>query len=171
MPPVFTLTLAPVLGLTVNIAAQIVISRLPLSIGHVRRQFLSFSCGLTVTALLLWHMLRAVDLSLWDEAGYLTLHLLSYAMAGFIFFNIINLNISSLRIRMLKEYLRTYPQPLPSRILREKYHTGGMLDARLERLARGGQLIQRDGRYYFHPSMVVVIGRFFAFLQHFLLRK
>lgn len=171
MPPALVLALAPLLGLAVNIAAQIVISRLPLTIGHVRRQFLSFGCGLAATALWLARSLPAAHLARPDAAGTGALHVLSYALLGFIFFNVINLNISSLRIRMLKEYLRVHPQPLPDAVLREKYHTRGMLDARLERLAGGGQIIWRDGRYYVHRGLVVVIGHFFAFLQKLLLHK
>ena len=171
MPPALLLTLAPILGLTVNITAQTVIGRLPLQIGHVRRQFVSFGCGLIAAALWLGHILPAAGLSTLDGAGYATLHLLAYAMAGFIFFNVINLNISSLRIRMLKEYLRAHPQTLPDCVLRQKYHVRGMLDARLERLAHGGQIVLRDGRYFCQRSLVVIIGHFFAFLQKFLLRK
>lgn len=169
--PPLGLSLAPILGLAVNVMAQFVISRLPLAIGHVRRQFLSFGCGLAAVGLWLALRLPSAGFTPLAGAGYVALHLLSYVMVGFIFFNVINLNISSLRIRMLKEYLREYPQPLADRVLREKYHTRGMLEARLERLTHGGQISQRGDRYYFQHSLVVVIGHFFAFLQKFLLHK
>jgi len=171
MPVALVLTLAPVFGLAVNIAVQFVISRLPLAIGKVRRQFLSFGCGLAATALRLGPELYSAGFTLPDAIGCFALHLLAYAMAGFIFFNVINLNISSLRIRMLKEYLREHPQPLPDRVLREKYPARAMLDARLARLVSGGQVILRNGRYHIHPGLVAAIGHFFVFLQRFLLRK
>jgi len=164
-------TLAPLLGLGANVLTQIVISRLPLSIGPVRRQFVSFGIGLATAACWLGYTLQSANLSSSDTLAHAVLHMMSYGMVGFIFFNIINLNISSLRIRMLKEYLRVHPHPLPDHVLREKYHTRGMLDARLERLLQGGQITLRNGRYYFKQSPVAFIGRFFAFLQYFLLRK
>ena len=170
-PPMLMLILAPGLGLAVNIAAQCVLGRLPLSIGHVRRQFVSFGCGLAATALWLGHALPPLALAPLDVAGWAALHLLSYAMAGFVFFHVINMNISSLRIRMLKEYLHVHPQPLPDRVLRKKYAVRAMLDARLERLVSGGQITRRDGRYYFQPGPVAAIGQLFAFLKRFLLRQ
>lgn len=169
-PPELVLALAPGLGLLVNIATQVVLGRLPLPIGHVRRQFVSFGCGFVAAALWLARTLPAGPGRL-DTAGTLALHLWCYTMLGFIFFNVINLNLSSLRIRMLKEYLAVHPQPLPDRVLREKYHPRDMLEARLERLAAGGQIARADGRYFFRPGPVVYIGRFFACLQSFLLRK
>ena len=170
-PPALVMTLAPILGLFANIATQIVLGRLPLPIGHVRRQFLSFGVGFAAATSWLVRWLPTRTMDWWDTAGFVALHLWCYAMLGFIFFNIINLNLSSLRVRMLKEYLRVDPQPLPDHVLREKYHTRGMLDARLERLLAGGQIVLRDGRYHVRRKAVFYIGRFFAFLQGFLLRK
>ena len=163
------LAVAPLLGLAVNAAAQLLLGRLPLGFGHVRRQFLSFGLGLLATAAALTLLLPRAGLGPWDRAGSLALHGLSYAFLGFLFFNVINLNISSLRIRMLKEFLRQHPRPLADEALLEKYHVGAMLDARLERLASGRQIELRDGRYHARRGAVVRIGHFFAGLRAFLL--
>jgi hypothetical protein len=163
------LTAAPLLGLVVNVVVQLVLCRLRLGVGQVRRQFVSFGCGLLATALLLALLLAPARLDAWDRAGYLALHGLSYVFLGFIFFNVINLNISSLRIRMLKEYLAQHPRPLSDDILRQKFNVRDMLTVRLERLTRGGQIDHRDGRYCVRRATVVLIGHFFARLRAFLL--
>lgn len=169
--PVLWETLAPLAGVIVNMLAQIFIGRLPLSLGQVRRQFISFGCGLFVTVGWLGFTIPYAELTVSDLAARAALQLMTYGMIGFIFFNVINSNISSLRVRMLKEFLQAFPDPLPDQVLRQKYRTDAMLDARLERLLNGGQIAHRNGRYYFQPSAVAAIGRFFAFLQNFLLRK
>ena len=64
------LALIPLLGLAVDILAQALLCRLPLSIGHVRRQFVSFGLGLAaaVLALLLnasrWKVFATMALAL-----------------------------------------------------------------------------------------------------------
>lgn len=171
LPAPLLLIGVPMLGLAVNVALQILLGRVSLPIGPVRRQLISFACGFATTAAGLDCLLPSFDLSPTDQLGYLVLHMLTYVFLGFIFFNVINLNVSSLRIRMLKEYLRVHPRPLAERSLQEKYSARGMLDARLERLRHGGQLVVREDRYFYRPGSVVFIGRFFAFLQRFLLRK
>lgn len=163
------LTAAPLLGLALNVAAQLGLCRLRLGVGQVRRQFVSFGCGLLATVLVLALLLPLARLDAWDRTGYLALHGLSYVFLGFIFFNAINLNISSLRIRMLKEYLTQHPRPLSDDLLRQKYNVRDMLTARLERLARGRQIDHRDGRYYVRRGAVVLIGHFFGRLRAFLL--
>lgn len=162
---------APVLGLAANVLCQVVVSRLPLALGPVRRQFASFGGGGLVTLLGLGFVLPGSGLGLADAAGYFLLHSLGYAFAGFIFFNVINMNVSSLRVRILKEYLQVDPAPLAESVLREKYSARGMLAARLERLHAGHQLTRRNGRYYLQPGGVLVIAHIFAFLKRLLLRQ
>jgi hypothetical protein len=159
----------PLLGLAANIGAQLLLSRLTLDIGQVRRQFISFGCGLLITVGVLLVLLSHASLGFVDSAGYFLLHTLSYVFLGFCFFNLINLNISSLRIRMLKEYYRQHPVPLSDADLIASYPVGVMLDARLARLESGRQIRRAEGRFFSQGGMVTHIGHFFAGLRHFLL--
>jgi len=109
-----TLVLVPLLGLAVDIGAQAVLCRLPIGVGHVRRQFASFGLGLASSAAALALVLRRMELGPSDLAGYAFLSILTYAFVGFCFFNLINLNVSSLRIRMIREIHRHHPEPVPT---------------------------------------------------------
>jgi hypothetical protein len=171
IPPLLLLTAAPLLGLAANVVLQILLGRISLSVGPIRRQLFCFACGFAVAAVCLVRLLPAAQLTPWDQGGYAALHLVSYVLLGFLFFNVINLNVSSLRIRMLREYAKVDPQPLSESMLRERFSARRMLDARLERLAAGGQLVERESRYFHRPGTVVLIGRIFAFLQRILLGK
>jgi len=90
---------------------------------------------------------------------------------GFCFFNVINLNISSLRIRMLKEYYRQHPTPLSAVELMARYPVDQMLEARLVRLASGGQIAEMNGRFFSRPGAVTAIGCIFSGLRRLLLRR
>jgi hypothetical protein len=162
------LALIPLLGLAVDILAQALLCRLPLSIGHVRRQFVSFGLGLAASGISLIFLLRSAGLGLEDDAGYGALVILAYAFLGFCFFNVINLNVSSLRIRMIREIHRHHPQAVSTERLMALYGVSEMLDARLVRLERGGQLHQSSGRYFLRRGTVLVIAHFFSGLRRLL---
>jgi hypothetical protein len=83
---------------------------------------------------------------------------------------VISANVSSLRIRILKEMLAQDPAPMENAALRAQYSASEMLLSRLARLERGGQIEARAGRYYLRKSGISLIGRFFAALRRLLLK-
>jgi hypothetical protein len=163
------LVLVPLAGMTVNVALQLLLARMPLAVGPVRRQFFCFGCGLLLTLAALAIELPRARMDARDRLGLATMYVLSYAFLGFIFFNVINLNVSSLRIRMLKEYLARDPAPLSDSELMRKYPAGDRLDARLDRLEAGGQIVRRNGRIYIRRRSVALIAHVFAGLRALLL--
>lgn len=163
------LAVGPLLGLAVDVAMQVILARIPLAIGHLRRQFISFGVGFVIVMATLWLLMRQSPLSAVDCAGYGLLHVAVYVFGAFCFFNVINLNISSLRIRMLKAYLQEHPRPLPDEALMATCSAAGMLTARLERLLDGQQIRMADDRIYFRYGVVRVVGLFFQGLRRFLI--
>ena len=163
---VLLMLLAPAAGLLVDAAMQAVLAT---RAGPIRIQFLSFAAGGVVTITLLLAMLADSPFTGGDKAGYFALHLLIYACYGFCFFNVISANVSSLRVRILKEMLAHDPAPMPNAALSARYSAREMLLSRLARLESGGQIEARSGRYYLRKGGIVLIGRFFAGLRRLLL--
>ncbi len=168
---VFCLPLVPLLGLFVDMIAHACLARMIAGGAHVRIQFLSFGLGMTVVAGLLVHLLWQQPFSPADRIGYLLLHLMIYFCMGFGLFNVINANVSSLRVRMLKEYLAAQPRALTDAEMFARYPAAEILSARLERLVTGGQIRLQDGRYFPCEGGVALIAAFFALLRRVLLRK
>jgi hypothetical protein len=164
------LLVAPAAGLLVDVALQAVLARLVMRAGPIRLQFLSFGAGGFVAGILLAAMLFRWSFTVADRAGYLVLHMLIYACFGFCFFNVISANVSSLRVRILKEMLAQDPAPMGNSALSAKYSAREMLLSRLARLESGGQIEVRAGRYYLRKKSIALIGRFFAALQRLLLK-
>ena len=165
------LLIAPLAGLATNVLLQALLARIVPRGAHLRSQFLSFALGLLVTLLLLLYLLARYPFSEADRIGYLVMHSIAYACLGFCFFNVINANVSSLRVRMLKEYLLHDPECLADAVMYKRYPAAEILAARLARLEAGKQIRMRDGRYYLCGRGVVLIGRFFAAMQRLLLRS
>ena len=164
------LLLAPALGLLANVVAQMALSRLNLPLGPVRLQFVSFALGALVALLLLAGMLSEFPIGSADKAGYLAEHLLIYACFGFCFFNVISANVSSLRVRIVKELLAQDPTPMADATLQARYSAREMLLARLARLEAGGQIENRGGRYYLRKRGIAMIGGLFDALRRLLLK-
>jgi hypothetical protein len=159
------MALVPVLGLAADIVAQLILCRVRSSGGHLRNQFISFGAGLASAAATLLFFLSRADVGWPDLIGYFTLYLMTYAFLGFCFLNVINLNVSSLRIRIIREIYRQRPLAVQDAAITAKYRVSDMLDARLLRLESGGQLHQVSGRYYLRRGAVVHIAHFFASLR------
>lgn len=163
------LLIAPAAGLAADVVLQAVLSRFAFSEANLRAQFMSFGAGTLVTIAVLLALLSGSRFAPVDKISYGLLHVLAYATFGLIFFNMINANISSLRVRMLKEYLARGPAPLADAELYAKYPAADMVSARLARLEAGGQILVRDGRYYLKGGGVAMIGALFAGLRSLLL--
>lgn len=168
---VLYLPLVPMLGFAVDMFAHMILARIFPGGAHVRIQFMSFGLGMVVVAAVLILLLWQYPFSSMDRIGYLLLHTMVYACLGFGLFNVINANVSSLRVRMLKEYQTADPVPLSDAAMFARYPAGEILAARLARLMTGEQIYVKDGRYYPREGGVALIGRFFATLRWLLLRK
>lgn len=158
----------PLLGLFVNATCQMALARLPLTFGQVRRQFLS--CGLgSLIVIAGW---LAVPLApILDQVAWEAFNLTSYLLLSFIFFNALNANLSSLRVRLVKELARRGAAGMERDELLAKYGAREILTARLARLESGGQIQSVAGRYVARPKGVAAIGRFFAGLRQLLLPR
>ncbi len=167
---VLYLPLAPLTGFATNMLAHIVLARAFRGGAHVRIQFVSIGLGMAVTVIMLTQFLWQHPFSAIDRVGYLLLHALVYLCLGFGLFNVINANVSSLRVRMLKEYLSTDPEPISDAAMFERYPSREILNARLARLMVGGQIVMRNDHYHPLNGGVALIGRFFSALRRLLLR-
>ena len=169
--PVLLLLVAPVTGLAANVLTQLVLSRLLPKIGYLQLQFRSIFVGALVTVITLLLVGSSYSLPLRVRFDHSVANFGSYLLLSFCFFNLVSSLIGSLRIRLLLEYERAYPNPIPEDQLRSRYPLEQMLDVRLERLARGGQIRVVGGTYLPVSGFVHYVGVLFAFLRTLLLAR
>jgi hypothetical protein len=163
------LVVAPLAGIAADLLVHMILARAALPGAPVRIQFVAIAVGLAVTGVILAVMLIDTPMPAMDVAGRFALHLLAYICLGFVLFNVVNANVSSLRIRMLKEYLAHDPAPFADSDMFLRYPAREILEGRLVRLQAGGQIEARDGRFHISGRLVVTVGRFFAALRALLL--
>ena len=143
------LTLAPVAGLAANVFAQIACARI------LRRLGLSIVagalCGLLVTALCTALDSTSAGIAL---AADWAVAILTY----FAYWAFLNLNITSLRIRILREILQS-SGGVSRDELTARYSADEFLRRRLERLETGRQMSCRDGRWRLESRTLLVLAR------------
>jgi hypothetical protein len=154
------IVLAPVAGLAVYCLSQLLICRaLP-----ERNPYISLASGLglgfiaagVVTLAALVH----AQAQWYDAIAHIALNLVTYVALGFGYFNFVNLNIASLRIRVLEE-LKDSGGQMPVSSLLAQYNTEKVIVLRFERLISGGHLVERDGRYYRGNLRFLLLARFY----------
>ena len=168
---VLLLLAAPVTGLAANVLTQLVLSRPLRKTGHLRLQFCSIFVGALVTVVTLLLVGSSYSLPLKVRIDHSVANFGSYLLLSFCFFNLVSSLIGSLRIRLLLEYERVDPDPIPEDQLRFLYPLEQMLDVRLERLARGGQIRVVGGKYLPVSGFVHYVGVLFVFLRVLLLAQ
>ena len=99
-----------------------------------------------------------------DGVALTGVNAMAYLALAFGYFNFVNLNIASLRIRMIQELAESGGR-LPTAHLIGLYNTETVIALRIDRLTSGGHLVERDGRYYSGKRRFLIVARIFDFLR------
>jgi hypothetical protein len=157
-------TLAPLIGLAADVVVQI-------AGAHATRRMgpsiiAGVLCGLAATAICAGLYLAAPSLA--DAVATWVVSVLTYLALAFGYWGFLNLNITSLRIRMLREILNA-PDGISRAALDASYTNEELLERRLERLERSRQISCVDGRYRLESNTLLFLARLLMFLRILLL--
>ncbi len=129
-------------------AVQMICTHLVRRVGYVMAWLTGFACGgMGMVAAQVVMLISLPDGSRTEGLGLTLANLLIYAAYNYGYFAIIQSGVSSVSTRILLE-LRDAGKGLTLTELLQHYSARDMLDIRLDRLVRAGQLILKDGRYY-----------------------
>ncbi|HAF94608.1 MAG: hypothetical protein A2X34_10690 [Elusimicrobia bacterium GWC2_51_8] len=149
--------LTPILAMMVNIAAHVAASRLTRGRNQLTCIFYGFITGL-IGMLFLAFAGSPAGGNKPDFTGYLLTNVISYTAFAYGYFHFININVASLRIRLLQEIINS-PGGLSEKDVLLCYNSEDIIDNRIKRLISSGQLIEKEGYYY--------LGKNRAFLRLF----
>jgi len=157
------LAIAPVIGLAVYCLAHVAASR-TVRRGKYFPLMLGCACGLAATVAVGIAAIFMMHGSLADGLALTGMNMVAYLALSFGYFNFVNLNIASLRIRMAQELAESGGE-MPVDELTKLYDTDAVIALRINRLVSGGHLIERQGRYYSGKRRFLVVARTFDFLR------
>jgi hypothetical protein len=155
--PLFLFSLAPMVGLLTFVFVHVLLSRV-LTLPRPLAIFVSMMTGLGMVATLAWAFAQssvAPDLAS-DRLGIATVWGLTYlSFSYFYVFGFYNLGESARRIRLLIELRGAGERGMTLNELLTAYNARMIVEARLERLLAGGQIVRRKDRYVVaHPHML-----------------
>lgn len=165
MTPDWLITISPIVGLVVNVALQVAVVHLTQRIG------LSIIVGALGG---LAAALAEATLNLPPAGGvlnaiavwvFVVVSFLGFAYNYWVF---LNLNITSLRIRTLRDLLEHEEGVSLSNIMAQ-YSLAEMLRRRLERLEHGKQITCTDGRYQLASGKLMILHHTLAVLRAIIL--
>lgn len=160
--------LSPAIGLAVNCGVHVAISRMYGPTAPYRNIVRAAVVGLLIVTAICCSLPALTTQSSADATASMLLNVATYAGLAFGYFSFVNLSLTSLRIRMLRE-LRDAGGCLPLATLHANYGNEVMVGVRLQRLIAGGHITQRDDTMYPARSLFLTIARLFDFLRWFVL--
>jgi len=140
------LVLAPVLAMLANVFTHVAASRLNRGQNQIKCVLYGFLSGLA-GLLFLAAVVSSADNSGPDFLGFILTDLISYTAFAYGYFHFVNINVASLRIRILQEIIYS-PGGLSEEDVLSRYNSGHILENRIKRLLASGQLIEKEGCYY-----------------------
>jgi len=148
--------LTPVIGLIISVIVQIVIYRFFGSLGLLKSVFQGFFLGFVATLVIDIMILHDAQMPLMDVLSLGLMDLVTYTSLGYCYFHFINLGETARRIRIVRE-IQESPGGLSMEEIVARYGARHVVDIRLGRLLKKGQIIYRDGRYHIgQPSMLLM---------------
>ena len=162
--------MAPVVGLAAYCVSQILVARGAAGASPYRSLAIGFGCGLMVVLGVGGWAVGRLEIPTGDRIGYLALDALTYLALAFGYFNFVNLTVASLRIRLLEE-LREAGGALPPNALLAAYDSRQVVAIRLDRLVRGGHLVENAGRLHVGRLPFLIVARIFDGLHWFIIGR
>jgi len=159
---------APVAGLAAYCLSHVAASRLLAAKNVYALLALCSIVGLLTVLAVTTAALRHATATVIDAISLFAMNGLTYFALAFGYFCFVNLTVTSLRIRLLQELL-TSSQPMPQSELLARHDSTAVAELRIERLVRGGHIVERNGRYYRGRMPFLAIARVFGMLRWLIL--
>ncbi len=147
--------LAPLFALAANTLGHVAMSRLRAG----RKPMVCLASGALIGLVVVTGLSAALlrdhirDL---DSLATLLMNLLTYLALAYGYFHFVNLNLASLRIRLLAE-IGAEGTGLAESAIFAKYNSKSVITARVRRLTAGHHLVEREGRYFLGKNRVFLL--------------
>lgn len=155
------ITLLPLLTLSINVAFQLLVVHLSHRIG------LSIITGLAAGFIINLIVLFMVSANIEN----ICIDLLSYLALSFSYWTFLNLNITALRIRVLRELLKENKTGLTTETLLQRYSSKELINRRLDRLKQWGHIIKIDGQWILQSNKLLFLVYTMVLLRQIIFGK
>lgn len=163
--------LVPITSLALNVLGHAICSRATGGGRHLTSILVGFIAGMLTQTVLAFVVLSRMPSGLLDQIAYLAMNTFMYVALAYGYFAFVNLNVTSLRIRILKELLSAGSEGLPEETLLSLYNPKEIFAARIRRLTNWKQLVEEHERYFRSGKSFWFATRTILFFKFILFRK
>jgi len=146
---------APLLCVCVNVGAHVLLSRVLRTGKTWGNMALAFVVGLLALAAF-FMAVQPHEGGLQEFGAHLFLDLIVYVGFSYGYFHFVNINVASLRLRMLRELDKAAGGHTQEELI-VLYGSRKIVGNRLDRLIQTGNLVERDGRLFLGPNRSFLI--------------
>lgn len=151
------LAISPVIGLSFNVLAQVLLFRYRFIGSLLKSIFAGFIVGIFTINLII------VFANPEPLLPVLILNLFTYGSLGYGYFHFINLGETARRIRILREFRES--NSMTEGELSSRYNAKEMIDRRVDRLLASGQIIQTDSELKLGRKSVLFMAQVINLLK------
>ncbi|MFA5337137.1 MAG: hypothetical protein WC330_02235 [Candidatus Omnitrophota bacterium] len=155
----------PVVSFILNVICQVFGMRCIKSLGLLKSIFFGCAFGLVILSITIFIYLNGKA-----NLSQIIYSFVTYGALSYCYFHFINLGETARRIRLLRELMDSKDGLSVSEIL-EHYNAKEIIEKRLGRLIKSGQIIYRDGRYYIGKPIMLLIASIIVKLKLIILGK
>lgn len=158
-------TFLPIISFILNVICQIFVARYIKSLGLLKSIFFGCVLGLIILFAIAFACLNdRINLS------QIIYSVVTYGALSYCYFHFINLGETARRIRLLRELMDSKDGLSVQEIL-QRYNAKEIIDKRLGRLIKSGQIVYRDGCYYIGNPIMFLMANIIVNLKLIILGK
>ena len=105
-----------------------------------------------------------------DVLFYFIIAIITYASLGYCYFHFIVLCVTAIRIRILQEIFENEIGLTDKEILKI-YDAESMIEMRIKRLEKNGQVVYKSGRYYLNSITMLIIAKIITTMRVIVIGK
>ncbi len=163
--------ISPVVGLILNVIAQILGYRYINRLSLLRSVYFGFGLGLFGMILFDVRIVMAgYFASTIDALAVEVTNVVIFSCLGYCYFSAIGMGEHARRIRIMKE-LAIAPRGLTLKEILSRYNAKDMIKLRLGRLIRSGQVIEKDERYFIGKPIMLFLTNLSIMMKKLVIGK
>jgi len=160
--------LSPVVALAVNVVFQVALVRARRGGLFHRSMIEGFLAGLAGLAAIEGCLIMWRGVSLETLAISCLVNAPAYAALSYCYFGVANLGHTSIRIRLYAE-MAASPDGISIQEIERIYNEKAFMEMRLQRLIEGGNIIEKDGRYFVGDRKLLLVAKIIFATKRFIL--
>jgi hypothetical protein len=148
------LVLSPLIATAINVMAHVAINHLRRGRNPMMNLLIAFMVGGIALVVISLVILMENPEGRIDVLFLVGMNSGTYAAVGFCYFAFINLNLASLRVRLLREIKSSPKGGMTLEEILGRYDARAVVDARLDRLVDGGQFKRKGEGFVSGPNSI-----------------